>query len=166
MTEILFNDDKLASAVDVWAEEMGLASVDEETRSILTHTFKEGWSSCFQHNLSPAIELCLLIFRLEKLPRPRPDRNLVLTDEVLQGLVQKCKAIVGTIDEQDLNNAVTIEEVPSLPKRQSAVQQLKQAMEGMTDVERCVVFGELLVSFCPSCGRAQPASGCRCEDNE
>jgi hypothetical protein len=168
MTKITFSDEKLAQALHEWGAEMEIHELDEDSRNVLTQTFKDGWAECFQHNLGPAIELCLLIMRLDKLRRQQGSDGLVVSDQVMQALIQKCQAVVGTAEE-GLEDAV--EAVEHNGDRAPTVAELVQAllaqMDPMSDDDRSETIGLITSAYCVACGGRQPDTGaCSCNNDE
>lgn len=111
MPQISFSDEKLHEAVNAWLEQIGASTFVDESRQILIDAFRAGWATSLQQNLPPAIDLCLIILRLAQIAKVKGDYKLVLTKNVIDLLVERCKAVVGDADMEALTGAVEVEEL-------------------------------------------------------
>ena len=110
MPAVSFSDDKLDACIKAWLEQVG-ASLGEESRQALVDAYRSGWAASLQQNLEPAIDLCIIILRLAHVAKTKGDYKLVLTENVLELLVERCKAVVGDADMEALAGAVAVEEI-------------------------------------------------------
>jgi hypothetical protein len=123
----------MAKAVEEWSQEMGLDEMSREARDILVSTFREGYSTCLNRTLRPAVDLSMVLLQLISLQRSQGAKEFKISAEALGFFEGLCHKIAGVPEQWQLDDIVETANAGELPDPTDGWQKVN--LEGGSETE-------------------------------
>lgn len=101
----------IKDAFERFLEEAGLTEPPPPAKEILSAAFAEGWGTCLQETLEPAMQLAMVLLQIMSLQEKASEQSdkgfqVVLSGEALESMRELCTKITGMPEQWQLDQIV------------------------------------------------------------
>lgn len=165
----------IREAFRTWLVEHGLyeRAIEKGELSRLALSFTDGWGSCLNQSMGPAVELAMVVMQIASVVERNASKQVVLDPAILRSLKELGEKVVGQPEQWQLDETIEPRKVTAAEAKQvlrkSVTNEIVGMLNGLADNdERLEILSAIRLSFCTGCGRfdRDDTRRCQCDNDE